>query len=77
MDTRQQWISRARIGAARAGLALMAVLVLGMDGAQPVQARGLTVLYNFAGSSDGGDPFAEGGKAAAGLCGTARYGRLI
>ena len=33
MDTRQQWISRARVGAARAGLALMAVLVLGLDGA--------------------------------------------
>ena len=75
MDTKQQWISRARIGAARAGLALMAVAVLGLDGTQPAQARGLTVLYNFAGSSDGGDPLASLIRDSAGnLYGTADYG---
>src|SRR5271169_2798516 len=66
MDARQQW--RARIGAA----ALMAVAVLGLDAAQ---ARGLTVLYNFAGSSDGGDPYASLIRDAAGnLYGTVDYG---
>jgi uncharacterized repeat protein (TIGR03803 family) len=75
MDTRRQWISRARIGAARAALALMAVAVLGLDGVQPAQARGLTVLYNFAGSSDGGDPYASLIRDSAGnLYGTADYG---
>ena len=75
MNTRRQWISRTRIGAARAGLALMAVAVLGMDGAQPAQARGLRVLYNFAGSSDGGDPYASLIRDSAGnLYGTADYG---
>ncbi|HWE06283.1 MAG TPA: choice-of-anchor tandem repeat GloVer-containing protein [Rhizomicrobium sp.] len=75
MNTRQQWISRARIGAARAALALMVVPVLGLDGARPAQARGLTVLYNFAGSSDGGDPFAGLIRDSAGnLYGTADYG---
>lgn len=75
MNARQQWISRARIGVARAFLALMVVPVLGLDGAQPAQARGLTVLYNFAGSSDGGDPYASLIRDSAGnLYGTADYG---
>ena len=75
MHTGQQWISGTRIGAARAALALMAVLVLGLDGPQPAQARGLTVLYNFGGSSDGGDPFASLIRDSAGnLYGTADYG---
>ncbi|HEX4077303.1 MAG TPA: choice-of-anchor tandem repeat GloVer-containing protein [Rhizomicrobium sp.] len=75
MNTRRHWISRAPVGAARAGLALMAVAVLGLDGARPAQARGSTVLYNFAGSSDGGDPFAGLIRDSAGnLYGTADYG---
>src|SRR5579862_6914881 len=74
MTTRQRRTSRARIGAARVCLALMAV-VLGLDGEQPAHARGLKVLYNFAGSSDGGDPYASLIRDSAGnLYGTADYG---
>jgi len=59
---------------ARAGLALMAVPVLGLDVAQPAQARGLTVLYNFA-DRRWGDPFASLIRDSAGnLYGTADYG---
>ena len=75
MNTGQQGIFRARIGAARAALALMAVAVLGLEGARPARAHGLTVLYNFAGSSDGGDPYAGLIRDSAGnLYGTADYG---
>jgi uncharacterized repeat protein (TIGR03803 family) len=75
MNTRREWVSMARMGAARAALALMAVAVLGLDGTRPAQARGLTVLYNFAGSSDGGDPYASLIRDSAGnLYGTADYG---
>ena len=75
MNRGQQWISGARMGAARAALALMVAPVLGLGAAQPAQAHGLTVLYNFAGSSDGGDPYAGLIRDSAGnLYGTADYG---
>jgi uncharacterized repeat protein (TIGR03803 family) len=75
MNTRQQWISEIRIGAARAALALMVVPVLGLDGARSAQTSRLTVLYNFAGSSDGGDPDASLIRDSAGnLYGAADYG---
>ncbi|HEX3430965.1 MAG TPA: choice-of-anchor tandem repeat GloVer-containing protein [Rhizomicrobium sp.] len=75
MNMREQWISKTGIGAARVVLALIVVLVAGLDRAQSEQTHGLTVLYNFAGSSDGGDPDATLIRDSAGnLYGTADYG---
>jgi uncharacterized repeat protein (TIGR03803 family) len=75
MNTRQQWIFRVRIGAAGAALALLLVPVLGLRTAQSAQTHGLTVLYNFSGSSDGGDPYATLIRDRAGnLYSTADYG---
>jgi uncharacterized repeat protein (TIGR03803 family) len=52
------WISKRRLGAAHAALALAAVLGLGMVATQPAQAQTFTVLYNFKGSPDGAYPYA-------------------
>ena len=46
-------------GIPSAVLALAVVLVLVLVAIQSAQAQTLTVLYNFAGSSDGGDPYAS------------------
>ena len=75
MNTRRQRISGVHMGSAHALLALMFIPMLGLSAAQPAQARGLTVLYNFAGSSDGGDPYASLIRDSKGnLYGTADYG---
>jgi len=75
MTTRQQWISGIRIGAAGAALALVLIPVLGLRTAQSAQTLKLTVLYNFSGSSDGGDPYATLIRDSAGnLYSTADYG---
>jgi uncharacterized repeat protein (TIGR03803 family) len=61
----------------RLGAALMSVVVLcfGAGTAQSVRAQTLHVLYNFAGSADGGDPFASLIRDAAGnLYSTVDYG---
>ncbi|MGH6889650.1 MAG: choice-of-anchor tandem repeat GloVer-containing protein [Rhizomicrobium sp.] len=74
-NTKRQWISKARVGAARAALTLVFVPALGLGVAQSAQPRGVTVLYNFAGSSDGGDPDAGLIRDSAGnLYGTGDYG---
>jgi len=57
--TLQQSTSNIRPGTASAALTLAIVLVLGLIAAQSAQAQTLTVLYSFAGSSDGGDPYAS------------------
>jgi uncharacterized repeat protein (TIGR03803 family) len=62
---------------ARLGAALMSVMVLcfGVATAQSARAQTLHVLYNFAGSSDGGDPYASLIRDAAGnLYSTVGYG---
>src|SRR5260370_39709980 len=75
MNTRQQWMSRIRFGAAGAVLALMLIPVLGLRTAQSAQTLKLSVLYNFSGSSDGGDPYATLIRDSAGnLYSTADYG---
>lgn len=74
MNTRGQWVSRVRVGAAGA-LALVLIPVLGLRTAQSAQTHGLTVLYNFSGASDGGDPYATLIRDSAGnLYSTADYG---
>jgi len=71
----RSWSSRIRLGAASAATALAIMLVLNLFAAQSVQAQTLTVLYNFAGSSDGGDPYASLIRDAAGnLYSTVGYG---
>jgi len=75
MNTGQRRVFGAHMGAVRAGLALLAVSVLGVGAAMPAEARSLTVLYNFAGEADGGDPYASLIRDSAGnLYGTADYG---
>jgi len=51
------WISSIRLRTARAALALVVVLVLGLVTIQSVQAQTFKVLYNFTGSADGGSPY--------------------
>jgi uncharacterized repeat protein (TIGR03803 family) len=73
MNATQHWISGLRVGATRAALALVIIPVLGLAAAR--SAPTLTVLYNFAGSSDGGDPYASLIRDSAGnLYSTAGYG---
>src|SRR5437016_9484168 len=75
MNTRQQWMSRIRFRAVGAALALVLIPVLGLGTARSAQPHGVTVLYNFAGSSDGGDPYATLIRDRAGnLYSTADYG---
>jgi uncharacterized repeat protein (TIGR03803 family) len=70
----QQGISQTRLGAASVALTLMVVLGLGVVTAQSAPAQTLTVLYNFTGSSDGGDPYAGVVRDTAGnLYGTTYY----
>jgi uncharacterized repeat protein (TIGR03803 family) len=73
VNTPQQCISpKMRLGAA---LVLAVVFWFGAVATQLAQAQTLTVLYNFAGSSDGGDPYASLIRDAAGnLYSTADYG---
>ena len=59
------------------GAALMLAVVFGFGSVttQSAQAQSLSVLYNFAGSSDGGDPYASLTRDAAGnLYSTVDYG---
>jgi uncharacterized repeat protein (TIGR03803 family) len=67
--------SKIGLVSASAAVALAVVLGLGLAIAQSAQAQTLTVLYNFAGSSDGGDPYASLIRDVAGnLYSTADYG---
>jgi uncharacterized repeat protein (TIGR03803 family) len=69
------WISKIRLRAASAALALAVVLVLGAVATPSAQAQTYTVLYNFAGSPDGANPFAGLVRDAAGnLYGTTYTG---
>jgi uncharacterized repeat protein (TIGR03803 family) len=54
----QQSISRTCLGTASVALALAVVLGLGIVTTQSAQAQTFDVLYNFTGSSDGGNPYA-------------------
>ncbi len=73
-NTLGQRISTMRRGAASAALALVTVLGLGVATAHRARAQTFTVLYNFTGSSDGGNPYAGVVRDAAGnLYGTTYY----
>src|ERR1700692_1023914 len=54
----RNWISRMRLPAASAMLALAAVLVLAAITTQSAQAQTFTLLYSFPGGAVGGDPYA-------------------
>lgn len=54
-NTQQRRFRNVRLGAA---LILSAIIGLG-SATQTAHAQTLDVLYNFAGSSDGGDPYAS------------------
>jgi len=71
----QQRIRTKSLGSASAALVLVVVLGLGLAIVQSAQAQTLTVLYNFGGASDGGDPYASLIRDAAGnLYSTFGYG---
>jgi len=57
-NTLQQRISKIRMGAASAALALPVMLVATVIMTQVAQAQTFTDLYNFTGGSDGGYPYA-------------------
>lgn len=70
----QQRISRILLGAARAALTLVVVLVLGLVAARSAQAQTFSLLYSFTGLLDGGDPYATLVRDGAGnLYGTTFY----
>jgi uncharacterized repeat protein (TIGR03803 family) len=74
-DTLQPHISKLRLGAVSTALAVAAVLVLSLVAIQSAHAQTLTVIYNFTGSSDGGDPYDGLLRDTAGnLYGTGDYG---
>jgi uncharacterized repeat protein (TIGR03803 family) len=56
--TLQRSISKVRLGASSAALTFVVVLGLGVVTTQSAQAQTFTVLHNFTGSSDGGNPYA-------------------
>ena len=66
------WISRMRLREVSVALTFVIVLGLGAVAAQSAPAPSFKVLYNFQGASDGGEPYAELVRDAAGnLYGTA------
>src|SRR5579872_7555562 len=66
------WISRMRLRGVSVALTFVIVLGLGIVAAQSAPALGFKVLYTFQGASDGGGPYAELVRDAAGnLYGTA------
>ncbi len=68
------WISRTCLRAASAALTLAVVLALGVVATRSAQAQTFTDLYNFTGSSDGGNPWAGVVQDAKGnLYGTTYY----
>lgn len=75
-ETSRQGISKMRLGAASAALALAILLMLGVVTTQSAQAQTFTVLHNFFGSpKDGGGLYAGLVQDAAGnLYGTTEYG---
>ena len=72
-SSQQQGISpKIRLGAT---LMLAVIFALVTVEAQSVPAQTFSVIYNFAGSADGGDPYASLIRDAAGnLYGTVSYG---
>ena len=58
IHTGQQDISKMRLRAASAALTLVVLLGLSVAATQSAQAQAFTDLYNFAGGSDGGYPYA-------------------
>ena len=66
------WISRMRLRGVSVALTFVIVLGLGAVAAQSAPAPSFKVLYTFQGASDGGEPYAELVRDAAGnLYGTA------
>jgi uncharacterized repeat protein (TIGR03803 family) len=73
-NTRFQWTFELCLGPTSTALALVIVIVLGLVGAQPAQAQTFSVLYNFTGLTDGGDPYGALVRDGAGnLYGTGSY----
>lgn len=71
----QRIFSKIHLGVASTALMLVVVLGSGLGITQSAQAETFKTLYNFAGSSDGGDPYASLIQDAAGnLYSTADYG---
>jgi len=77
------WISRTCLRAASAALTLAVVLALGVVATRSAQAQTFTVLHNFTGSKDGGNPYAgltldEAGNlySTTELGGTSNYGTV-